>query len=565
MADGTTPPVQSPIPEIDENFHFLAYPAHILVWMSNAEGLCSFVSPSWAAYTGREQAEQLGNGWLACVHPDDRNVLLHGMVEAHDSRQPFRLMFRYLREDGDYRWFVAQGMPRTTPTEEFAGYLCLCFDVTPYQEGEAEMECSARNMVTLLKKTRLIAAFLDAQGRVQFSSGGLCRLLQRSGSELLNCKLFEQYLAESNRNLLDTLYPEGIQNTLFPAEFQSELATGERQSRHISWHAVIRREFSGAASGVILIGDDVTALRREEEQTSLYIKAFEATDNAIVVTDASGCIVSINRAFTHITGYSSEEALGNNPRILQSGRHDEAFYSEMWTSILTTGHWHGDIWDRHKDGHVYPKYLSVSAIRNASGALTNYVGIFRDISERKTVEDRLDHLAHYDSLTGAPNRSLLLDRLEQAIQRGVRRGVKVGLLYIDLDHFKLVNDTYGHSAGDDLLIAAAQRMRTCVRNVDTVARLGGDEFVVLVPDIAAQDAVHVVAAKLLEALTPPYEIEGRHAVCTPSIGISIYPDDADNWKELMKHADAAMYQAKQSGRDNFKFFLDAPPPASGEK
>ena len=553
-------PDPASLPTFDETFHFLAYPANILVWVSNAQGLCSFVSPSWTDFTGRERSKELGNGWLEKVHPDDREILVRHLTEAHRGQQPFRLMFRYLREDGVIRWFVSQGLPQTTPTNEFIGHVCLCFDVTPYQEGEGAMESSVQNILPLLKQTRLIAGVLDIHGRVQFSNGALCRLLQHGGSELMDCHLFEHYLAAGDRDLLEKLYPGGTQSEHFPAEFQSELLTSENESRHVSWHSFVWREFSGQVKGAILIGDDVTALRREEEQTSLYMKAFEATDHAIVVTDAAGTVVSVNRGFSVLTGYSRDEALGSNPRMLQSGRHDHAFYRQLWATLLETGHWQGDMWDRHKDGSNYPKFLAISAIKNSSNAVTNFVGIFYDNSERKTVEERLDHLAHYDALTGMPNRCLLLDRVDQATERATRFGTKVALLYIDLDHFKQVNDTYGHNAGDELLKAASQRMTTCVRGVDTVARLGGDEFIVLIPDTHGAEDVRVIARKLLDTLSPPYEIEGHAVVSTPSIGISMYPDDGNTWKDLMKNADTAMYQAKQNGRANFKFFRKLAPP-----
>jgi diguanylate cyclase (GGDEF)-like protein/PAS domain S-box-containing protein len=372
----------------------------------------------------------------------------------------------------------------------------------------------------------------------------------------MNTTLFQSHCAPNDLGLFERLYPGGVQVTPFPSEFQSELLTLEHESRHVSWHAVVWRDFSGRIKGTMLIGDDVTALRHEEEETSLYFKAFEATEHGIVVTNAQGTILSVNQAFIQLTGYSREEAVGNNPRILQSGRHDQAFYDHMWTTVLATGHWHGDVWDRRKDGCIYPKFLSISAIRNANQQLTNFIGIFFDNSERKTVEERLDHLAHYDALTGLPNRSLLLDRLEQAVERSIRLGTKVALLYLDLDHFKLVNDSLGHSAGDELLKTVAQRAKTCVRGVDTVARLGGDEFVVLVPDLKSADDITTVANKLLGALTPPYTLGADTAICTPSIGISIYPDASASVDELMKHADTAMYQVKQSGRGQYKFFQD---------
>lgn len=529
--------------------------------MSDARGLCTFVSPSWTTFTGRNISDELGNGWLDRVHENDREALILGLHNGCRSKagqqQPFRLMFRYLRQDGMYRWLMSQGMPHSSPGNEFVGYLSLCFDVTPYQEGEAEMERSIQDVFPLLQQTRLIAVILDAEGRVQFSNGSLCRLLKRGGRTLLNCKLFEAHLAESDRGLLDKLYPGGHQNPHYPAQFQSELLSTDNSPCRVAWHSVIWRDYAGKAKGAMLIGDDLTSLLHEEIQTSLYIKAFEATDHAIMVTDIDANIVSINRAFTSLTGYSREEALGKNPRFLKSGCQDQAFYEQMWEMLLDTGHWHGDLWDRRKDGGYYPKYLSISAIRSNTGELTHYVGIFYDNSERKTIEERLEHLAHYDSLTGLPNRSLLLDRLEQGIERAKRLNTKVALFFLDLDHFKLINDLHGHSAGDELLKAAAHRMKTCVRGIDTVARLGGDEFVVLAPDASGIDDTRTIADKLLETLSPPYEIEGHAVICTPSIGISLYPDDGMTAQDLMKHADEAMYQAKQAGRANFRFFNDA--------
>ena len=552
--DGQTLP-----PAVSENFHYLAYPAHLLVWMSDAEGHCSFVSPSWTTFTGRHKSQELGNGWLDHVHPDDREVLVHGLNQARRSKagnqQSFQLMFRYRRADGVFRWLMSQGMPHHSPTHQFAGFLCLCFDVTPYQEGEAEIEQAIQNVFPLLRQTRLIAVILDQRGRVQFSNGRLCQLLHRNASELLDCPLFERYLAPTDEALLERLYPDGVQSKLFPAEFVSELlASSENPSRVISWHSFVWRDYYGQAKGVMLIGDDLTELRHEQEQTSLYVKAFEATHHAIIVTDMWGTIVSANQAFTTLTGYSREEALGHNARMLQSGQHDQAFYQQLWETVLATGHWHGDVWDRHKNGSVYSKYLSISAIRSSDGELTHFIGIFYDNSERRNVEERLEHLAHYDALTGLPNRSLLRDRIEQAVERAIRLDTKVAMFYLDLDHFKAINDTLGHAAGDALLKAVAQRMKTCVRAVDTIARLGGDEFVVLAPDINDAGDIDTVAKKLLATLSQPYDIEGQVAISTPSIGICIYPDDGSNVDDLMKHADTAMYRAKHSGRGNFQFF-----------
>jgi diguanylate cyclase (GGDEF)-like protein/PAS domain S-box-containing protein len=440
------------------------------------------------------------------------------------------------------------------PAGGIVGQVGLCFDVTAYQDGEAEAEQSARHMIALLQQTRLIAVVLDTQGRVQFSNGGLCRLLDYGGAELMDCRLFEQHLADRDRDLLATLYPGGTQNPHFPTEFESELCTHTKEPRYVSWHTVLLRDISGRIKSTILIGDDVTQLRLTEQQFSLSSKIFEATHHAMVITDLGGTIVAVNNAFTMLTGYSEAEALGRNPSLLQSGRHDQAFYRQLWEQLVATGYWHGDIWDRRKDGRIYPKYLSISVIKDGAGKPTHYAGLFCDISERKTVEERLDYLAHYDALTGIPNRCLLLDRLEQEAERSTRQQTKLGLLYLDLDHFKQVNDSLGHAAGDELLKEVALRLKTCVRAVDTVARLGGDEFVVLISDIKEHDDLARVSTKMLNALMVPCKIEGESVLASPSIGISIYPDDCSDVHDLLKHADTAMYRVKQSGRGFYKFF-----------
>jgi diguanylate cyclase (GGDEF)-like protein/PAS domain S-box-containing protein len=538
------------------DFHYLAYPSHTLVWLCDRCGQCDFVSPSWPIFTGREIGHELGSGWLDRVHPEDLAVLTRALADAIEEKQPFRLLYRYLRADGVYRWFVNQGMVRTTHGEGFTGYVGQCFDVTAYQEGEAELEWSAQRMITLLKQTRLIALVADQEGRVLFSNGSLCRLLHQGGNELINARLFQRHLAPGSETLLNRLYPDGAQIAQFPSEFESALLTSQGETRHVMWHSISLHEYSGHAKSTILIGDDITASRREELRLKLSASVVEFTSHAVLITDVDLRIIAINRAFSELTGYSKEDALGRHPRILKSGRHDKGFYVQMWKSIAETGHWRGDVWDRRKDGGIYPKFLSISAIKDAAGEITHYAGIFYEVTERKAIEERLDLLAHYDTLTGLPNRCLLFDRLEQAVDRSTRNGTKIGLLYLDLDHFKQVNDTFGHSAGDSLLQAVAQRLKACVRTVDTVARLGGDEFVVLLPDIKTKNACARVAQKILDAMRPIYDLGGRSVTTMSSIGISIYPDDHGGAEALLRNADAAMYAAKQGQRGNFKFFSD---------
>lgn len=546
----------SPFYNTDPDFHFLAYPSHILVWMCDPRGHCDFVSPSWTAFTAREMKQELGHGWLKRVHPDDRDALDRSLADAIEKQQPFRLLYRYQRGDGIYRWFVNQGMVRRGSADDFSGYIGLCFDVTAFQDGESEIELSTQRMITLLQQTRLIAVVLDNEGCVLFSNASLCRLLQQDEAALMNARLFERYLAPDDRGLLQTLYPQGRGSVHLPSEFESALQAPNGEVRHVVWHAITMHESAGHPKRTILIGDDFTEARHEEDRLKLSASIIDSTNQAVVVTDTNFNIVTVNQAFTDLTGYDKQEVLGKNPRIFKSARHDNEFYKQMWKCIGETDHWRGDIWDRRKDGSIYPKFLSISTIRNVSGAITHYAGIFYEISERKAIEERLDLLAHYDALTGLPNRGLLLDRLQLAITAARRKRTKVGLLYLDLDHFKQVNDTLGHFAGDSLLRAAAQRLKDCVRAVDTVARVGGDEFVVLLPDIKKPSGCARVAQKILNALTPPYDIDGKSVTAAPSIGISVYPDDHLDMEILLRHADAAMYVVKQTQRGEFMFFHD---------
>ncbi len=306
-------------------------------------------------------------------------------------------------------------------------------------------------------------------------------------------------------------------------------------------------------AGTTYIVRDITEKKASEEQLRIAAAIFSIHE-AIVVTDAHARIIRVNQAFEDITGYSAAEALGQNPRMLKSGRHGEAFYESMWRQLLDSGSWVGEIWDRRKSGEVYPKWLSISVVRDAAENITHYVSSFTDISERKASDARVQHLAYHDALTGLANRFSLNERLAQTLAASKRGGKMLALMLLDLDHFKSINDTLGHPVGDQLLVQVAQRLVASVRQSDIVARLGGDEFVILLPDIeSSTDAAHV-AAKVVESISEPYFISNHELRTSPSIGVCLYPDDATEDQELIKKADLAMYHAKASGRGNYQFF-----------
>lgn len=303
---------------------------------------------------------------------------------------------------------------------------------------------------------------------------------------------------------------------------------------------------------------DITRRKQNEDALRIAAITFE-THDAILITDAHSNIIRVNRAFSEITGYSAEEVLGKNPRIMSSGRHDRSFYIEMWQQLLHSDAWAGEVFDRRKNGEVYPKWMTITAVKNARQKTTHYVAIFSDITARKRIEEEIHSLAFYDALTRLPNRRLFLDRFRTALTASARRNDYGAVLFIDLDRFKALNDAHGHDCGDLLLMEVGMRIKSCVREMDTVARFGGDEFVVLIEAVSdergdAMQKVALVAEKIREALALPYILKEHEHHSSPSIGISLYHGNDEPMDILIEHADMAMYQVKNSGRNAVRFF-----------
>jgi len=307
--------------------------------------------------------------------------------------------------------------------------------------------------------------------------------------------------------------------------------------------------------GYLGVASDITERRRAEEKLRLSDEVFENSPEAIMITDAQNRIVTVNPAFTRITGYTRDEVVGENPRLLRSGHHDGDFYRQMWERLGNSGVWEGEIWDRRKNGEVYPKWATINVLRDRrTGQVTHYLAMFSDISERKRAEETINFLAHHDPLTNLPNRFTLQARLQQALTDARRHGTQVAVMFIDLDRFKIINDTLGHHVGDLLLIEVSKRISEAVRDSDTVARLGGDEFVVVLSGVhRATDAVQV-ALKISRQVVKPYWLAEQELHTAASIGISLFPADGEDVDSLMKNADTAMYFAKSQGRGGFQFY-----------
>lgn len=340
-------------------------------------------------------------------------------------------------------------------------------------------------------------------------------------------------------------------------ELEYRIVHARHGERWVWMHGRVRVNEHGVVCGLAGTLQDMTERKGFEEQLRLWARVFESASEGIMITDAERRIIAVNQAFLTLSGYSMNEVLGQSPRILKSGRQNPDFYRDMWVAIEETGSWRGELWSRRKNGEEFPEWLAITAVSDMRGHTTHYIGIFVDITERKQSDERIRFLAHFDPLTGLPNRALLTARLEMGLSMCDRTGRQLAVLFLDLDRFKTVNDSLGHGVGDLLLQQVAARIRPCVREQDTVARLGGDEFVVVLADIRGGEDAAMVASKILDAHLPPFCLGEFELNVSPSIGIAVYPDNGRDADTLIKNADSAMYSAKQKGRNNFQYFTGA--------
>ncbi|MBI5921373.1 MAG: EAL domain-containing protein [Betaproteobacteria bacterium] len=320
--------------------------------------------------------------------------------------------------------------------------------------------------------------------------------------------------------------------------------------------AALRNE-NGMVTGYLGNNLDITARKQAEESLQLASLVYQNSSEAMMVSDADGTIITVNPSFTELTGYQPDEVIGKTPNILKSGRHGEAFYQAMWHAINTTGHWRGEIWNRRKNGEVFAELLTINTITNKDGTIYRHVALFSDITKKKESDELIWQQANFDSLTGLPNRRMFLDRLAQEMKKSDRNGLPLALIFLDLDHFKDVNDTLGHAKGDILLKDATRRMLGCVRETDTVARMGGDEFTIILGGVDDSSSIERVAQNILGKLAEPFYLESELAYVSASIGITLYPTDAKDIEGLLKNADQAMYATKDSGRNNVSYFTPA--------
>ncbi|MFA5700307.1 MAG: EAL domain-containing protein [Desulfuromonas sp.] len=387
----------------------------------------------------------------------------------------------------------------------------------------------------------------DCDGKVLLANKPFLHMLGYSLDDFLNSRFQLLCFTEKCKNF-DTVLAG---NTLV---FECEQCTRSGVKVPVEVHST-RITFAGAPA-VLSAVRDITQRRKKEWHLRQLSLVVENNIEGMLVTDIEGRILAVNRAFTQISGYTEAEVLGENPRILQSGLHKAEFYRHMWAELFKAGAWQGEIWNRNKNGDVYPEWLTIRRLEDEQGEFQNYVAIFSDLSAQKAQEEKLTHLVHTDLLTGLPNQLLFRDRLQQAVihaEGESGRGMLV-VMTIGLDHFKKINDSLGHSAGDQVVVEMARRLRACVQEADTLSRLRGDEFALLLLEAGDKHTIRAVAERLLSAMREPLHVENVDLFMTGSIGIALYPQDTKEYGLLLQQADVAMHQAKDRGRDRFCFF-----------
>lgn len=518
-------------------------------WEVTPEGMYTYISPNVKDLLGYEAYELIHQVYFYMLRPhEEREVFKQTMFTIFDTQQPFyNIESRLVTKDGHMIWVLAYGFPIFDSNGALKGYRGSNMDITEQKVAlDALKESEARFKALHNASFGGIAIhdkglILDCnQGLATMSGYSIDELIGFNGLLLINektrLKVIEN-IAKGYEKPYDVVCVHK-NGTEFPIRIQGkEIPYKGKNVRVVEFR-------------------DISEEKKAHEKLLLAASVFETAREGIVITDPHGNIIDVNESFTHITGYSRDEVLGKNPKILNSGRHSQEFYEAMWRSIITKEHWYGEIWNRRKNGEIYAQMLTITAIRNPSDhRINHYVALFSDITAIKAHEHQLQHIAHHDALTNLPNRLLLADRLNQGMIHARRRSQTLVVAYLDLDGFKAINDLYGHEVGDKLLIALAQQMKNTLREGDTLARMGGDEFVAVFQDIETIETSIPILKRLLEAAAVEVTIDDLFLHVSASLGVTFYPQseelDAD---QLLRQADQAMYQAKLAGKNRYHIF-----------
>jgi diguanylate cyclase (GGDEF)-like protein/PAS domain S-box-containing protein len=527
-----------------------AFPS--LVWCADAGGQCSFVNQAWVDYTGRSCEAEQGMRWLESLHPGDRTRVTREWDEALGLRRPLETQYRLLRGDGDYGWLHHSAVPVNDEAGRLKGYLGTCTDITEQRSAELRAVDREREIRTLADNVPvLIAYFAAADLTCRFANAAYARMWGWDEHSVVGHGL-DEIIGEAGYREIAPHIERVLRGE--PVSYERAVRDAQGGERVLDVNLKPQHDAQGRVVAAFVMIHDITRHRQSERrvrESEERLRKFADASRAGIVFHEEGRITDCNEGLLELTGYTYEQLVGSEvSKYVRPERLEEALEN------LRTGYerpYESEI--VHADGSFVPVEFE-GRVMPLDGKVYR-LSVVRDIKRRKIAEARIDFLAHHDLLTGLPNRALLRERLEFILASARRRGNRVAVLFVDLDNFKVVNDSLGHAAGDELLKVVASRVPAALRAVDVVSRHGGDEFLVVLPDVEDDAAPVPVAEKLLATISEPMLVEGQSVSVSPSIGIAVYPRDGETTEELIKNADAAMYLAKERGRCNYQFFNKA--------
>jgi len=505
----------------------------------------TYISKNIQQKTGykAEQFTNIPEFWVDHIHPDDKSRLFKDLQKLEELDYS-KHHYRFQHKNGEYRWIEEELRLIRDENGDAKEIVGSWNDITERLLAEDSAQSLGKivenslNEVYIFDATNYHFLFVNcgARNNLGYSLDELYKLTPLDLKTSLAAEKFSEYIAplktNKDKNITFTTKHQRSDGTFYPVEVH------------------LHRSYYQGKDVYVAIILDISERIRAQKESVLIAQVMKQSNEGIMVTDISNRFISVNSAFCNITGYSESEVLGQTPGILQSGRHDKEFYQALWAKLESTGEWEGEIWNRKKDGEIYSEWLKIYTIKDSDGKTTNYVGHSSDIISHKEIRDRLQHLAHYDNLTGLCNRYFFMELLENAIAISQREEKQLCLLFIDLDGFKLLNDAHGHLFGDEVLKKVAEILSSCVRKSDIVARFSGDEFVIVLTGLNKPDYASDIAKIILQSLSTSIEIDNLSIQLFASIGISNYPKDGTKSGTLISKADQAMYKAKNS-RDNY--------------
>lgn len=541
--------------ELEENrarFLEFARTSFDWVWEVDADGVYTYASPRVEDFLGYTPEEIIGKTPFELMRSDEARRVGKVFTEYVDRRQPFNfLLNENIHKDGTSVYLETSGIPVFDAGGEFIGYRGTDRDVTKSVQNQHALEKIVEQYNAVVETTKDGYWVNDSEANILEVNDAYCRMSGYSRAELKALKISDieaAETAEETKKHIENIIKEG----------GDTFETKHRRKNGEIFNVEISVSYSRIEGGRFFVFvRDISNRKAAENEWVLASQVFATMTDGVVITDADQNIIRVNEAFLKITGYEEDELIGENPSFIKSGWHDKAFYDAMWHALNTTGNWSGEIVDRKKSGAVYTAETSIVALKNKENVVTNYIAVSSDISDKKEQEKIINNLAYYDVLTGLPNRIYFEEQFNSRVAAAKRTAKKLALLFIDLDNFKTINDTHGHLVGDDFLREAAHRIERAIREEDVLGRFGGDEFAIMVEDFDQFSDLAVLSNKIVGLFDEPFELNSQNVYSGASIGISVFPDNGKTYHELMRTADTAMYDVKESGKSGYRFYLDA--------